>query len=198
MRVIAGSLGGRRLVAPRGAATRPTSDRVREALFSVLGDLRYLRVLDLYAGTGALGIEALSRGAAKAVFVENARPALDALRTNLAALGVEAKAQVVSSRVERALATLARDPPFDLVFIDPPYADAAGALSTADRLLVRPASGVSRVVLEHASKDRPRVPPGLHLLSTRTYGDTALAFFEMSAGSAVGGGEGAADTPSGR
>src|SRR6185295_8236746 len=96
MRVIAGRLGGRRLVAPRGLATRPTSDRVREALFSMLGDVAGAMVLDLYAGTGALAIEALSRGAERAVFVENARPALAALHENLGSLGLEGKAKVLA------------------------------------------------------------------------------------------------------
>src|SRR5262249_58893941 len=103
MRVIAGALGGRRLVAPRGAATRPTSDRVREALFSALGDVGGARVLDVFAGTGALGIEALSRGAEHATFVESARPALAALRANLAALGIEGLARVVPQPVARAV-----------------------------------------------------------------------------------------------
>src|SRR5262249_36636856 len=104
MRVIAGHLGGRRLSAPRGLATRPTSDRVREALFSALGDVGGATVLDLYAGTGALGIEALSRGAAGATFVENARPALAALRGNLAALGLEEQARVIAQPVARSAA----------------------------------------------------------------------------------------------
>ncbi|MBA2342365.1 MAG: RsmD family RNA methyltransferase, partial [Thermoleophilaceae bacterium] len=86
MRIVAGEAKGRRLRAPAGRETRPTADRVREALFSILGSVEGLRVLDLFAGSGALGIEALSRGAARAVFTDNARPALDALRDNLAAL----------------------------------------------------------------------------------------------------------------
>src|SRR5688500_9337459 len=131
MRVIAGRLGGRRLVAPRGMKTRPTSDRVREALFSMLGNLEDRVVLDLYAGTGALGIEAMSRGAARAVFVESARPALEALRQNLASLGLVGGAagansgegcHVVGARAERAVVDIARWGPFDLVFADPPYA----------------------------------------------------------------------------
>src|SRR4051794_25945467 len=87
MRVIAGQYRGRRLTAPRGETTRPTSDRVREALFSILGDVRGLRVLDLFAGSGALGIEALSRGAAEAVFVDSSKRAADAIRANLSAVG---------------------------------------------------------------------------------------------------------------
>ena len=89
MRVVAGEFGGRRLAAPRGARTRPTADRVREALFSMLGDLSGLRVLDLYAGSGALGIEALSRGAGSAVFVESDARAAAVLERNLASLGLE-------------------------------------------------------------------------------------------------------------
>ncbi|HVY44643.1 MAG TPA: 16S rRNA (guanine(966)-N(2))-methyltransferase RsmD, partial [Minicystis sp.] len=124
MRVIAGALGGRRLVAPPGRATRPTSDRVREAVFSALGDVEGAVVLDLFAGTGALGIEALSRGAAHATFVENARASLAALRENLAALGLGATSSVIAQPAARAVASLAGapGPAFDLVLVDPPYA----------------------------------------------------------------------------
>src|SRR5437763_2820706 len=122
MRVIAGTYGGRRLVAPRGAATRPTADRVREALFSALGDVSELTVLDLFAGSGALGIEALSRGAATATFVERGRPALAALRANLEALRVEA--EVVPGDAAAFVRNAARDGrAYDLVFVDPPYRD---------------------------------------------------------------------------
>src|SRR6202034_3811578 len=123
MRVIAGRLGGRRLSAPRGRTTRPTSDRVREALFSMLGPIDGTSVLDLFAGTGALGIEALSRGAAKALFVERDAAAVAALKGNLARLELgEPQARV---RVGEALAALrsarsARET-YDLVFVDPPY-----------------------------------------------------------------------------
>src|SRR3954464_12918408 len=102
MRIIAGRLGGRTLVAPHGRGTRPTSDRVREALFSILGDLSGAEVLDLYAGTGALGLEAISRGAARATFVERARPALVALRANIDKLGVSSQCEVLTTTVERA------------------------------------------------------------------------------------------------
>src|SRR5262245_38060022 len=122
MRIIAGKLGGRRLVAPRGQGTRPTADRVREALFSALGDVAGAVVLDLYAGTGALGIEALSRGAERAVFVESARPALVALRDNLAATDLSAASRVIALPVARATVEIARQGPFDLVLVDPPYA----------------------------------------------------------------------------
>jgi 16S rRNA (guanine(966)-N(2))-methyltransferase RsmD len=102
MRVIAGELGGRVLKAPAGNRTRPTADRVREALFSVLGDVHGCNVLDLYAGTGALGIEALSRGASRAVFVENASDAIRCLRNNLSTLGLANRSVLVCRPVERA------------------------------------------------------------------------------------------------
>ena len=184
MRVIAGYLGGRTLVAPHGPRTRPTSDRVREALFSILGDVRGLRVLDLYAGTGALGIEALSRGAAQATFVEHAREPLRALRQNLRDLGLEGRTRVLPIRVERALGGT---PPAagdaDLVFVDPPYAalrakevlDALGLLLGGDDPVIVRRGG--RVVLEHAAKLPPPAWPGLLQGTARRYGDTALSFY---------------------
>ena len=125
MRVIAGDARGRRLSAPRGLATRPTLARVRESMFSRLSvrlDFAGLRVLDLFAGTGSLGIEALSRGAGHVTYVESARPALLALRRNLAALGFSDRARVLKSEVLRGLEMLAaRGERFDLVLLDPPY-----------------------------------------------------------------------------
>lgn len=181
MRVIAGRLGGRRLIAPRGAETRPTTDRVREALFSALGDVSGAAVCDLYAGTGALGIEALSRGAARAVFVESGRAALAALRENLASLDLGQVAQVIPVPVERALDRLAQlmgDAPFDLVLMDPPWAALAAAATAAGRLaslgLLAPHG---RLVLEHARRDAAPAIPGLSLDSTRTYGDTAVSLY---------------------
>ncbi|WP_437733063.1 16S rRNA (guanine(966)-N(2))-methyltransferase RsmD [Sorangium sp. So ce1335] len=183
MRVIAGRLGGRRLAAPRGEGTRPTADRVREALFSSLGDVTGALVCDLYAGTGALGIEALSRGARRAVFVENGRPALATLRENLAALGLDEAARVVPLPVERALELLrdeVRDEgPFDLALLDPPYAALARAAAAAARLagplgLLAPAG---RLVLEHARRDPSPEIAGLTCAAVRTYGDTAVSFY---------------------
>src|SRR5437867_231202 len=125
MRVIGGTDRGRRLAAPRGFSTRPTAGRVREALFDILGPaVAGMRVLDLFAGTGAIGIEALSRGAARAVFVERGRDALRALRANLAALHLSRdRARVVAGDAVATLPALGRSElPFDLVFLDPPYA----------------------------------------------------------------------------
>ena len=171
MRIVAGRYGGRRLRAPTGAATRPTADRVREALFSILGDVSGLRVLDLFAGSGALGIEALSRGAAEAVFVDNTPRAVAAVKANLDALGLEAK---VHHRPALAfLDGASMEPPFDLLFCDPPY-DAAGRLAgpLAERL---PAvlSENARIVTESDKRSPLQLP--LPLLRERTYGDTRIA-----------------------
>lgn len=175
MRVIAGHLGGRRLAAPRGLATRPTTDRVREALFSILGDVTGTAVLDLFAGTGALGIEALSRGAASAVFVESARPALSALRANLTDLGLVHVSRVITEPVARAVRGLPREDHFDLVFADPPYDEVASAME-ALVLVASHLSAGARVVLEHAARRPPPPSSVLVALQTRTYGDTALTF----------------------
>ena len=126
MRIIAGQFRGRQLQAPPGSATRPTGDRVREALFSMLvsrlGSFEDLRVADLYAGSGALGLEALSRGAAEAVFVETDPKAQAAIKTNAAKLGVTDRIRVLGGS---ALA-LPRSEPFDLILADPPYANGSG------------------------------------------------------------------------
>ena len=179
MRVIAGRLGGRTLKAPRGRETRPTSDRVREALFSALGDVAGARVLDLYAGTGALGIEALSRGAARATFVESARPALAALRENLASLGLEGDARVVARSVTACASGGALPGPFDLVLADPPYA----ALADVPPAVVALVGGGAlapgaRVVVEHASRDPAPTIAGLVPRPSRTYGDTAVTIYD--------------------
>jgi 16S rRNA (guanine966-N2)-methyltransferase len=180
MRIVAGTLGGRTLRAPRGHGTRPTPERVREALFSCLGPLDGARVIDLYAGTGALGLEALSRGAARAVFVESAGAALATLRANVAELGLEGRTLVLARPVERALAALEPEAPFDLAFADPPYelvrkGTAARALAAIiERGLLGPQA---RLVLEHASADEPPALPPLVCYDRRRYGDTSLALY---------------------
>ncbi len=183
MRVIAGTLRGRTLAAPAGLATRPTGDRVREALFSILGGVAGARVLDLYAGTGALGIEALSRGAARATFVEDARPALAALRANVAALALSGACDVVASPVERAWRRPGLAGPFDLVLADPPWRDVpTGALGRALAALAEQGrlAPDARVVVEHAASDAPPVLAGLERHDERRYGDTALAFYSLA------------------
>jgi 16S rRNA (guanine966-N2)-methyltransferase len=164
VRVVAGAYRGRRLEAPRGRATRPTSDRVREALFSILGPLDGLRVLDLFAGTGALGIEALSRGAASCVFVDvDTRP----VRANLDALGIEAEV-----RRAHALGALRAGDQYDLVLLDPPYRDAARLGPELTEALPPVLAPFARVVSE--SDRRHPLGLGLPLHDERRYGDTLI------------------------
>lgn len=176
MRIVAGAFGGRRLVAPAGEATRPTTDRVREALFSILagrGAIEGARVLDLYAGTGALGLEALSRGAVHATFVEAGRPALAALRDNVRALGVGGATTVVAARAEKWVKT-AGEPSFDLVLADPPWADVARACEVIAALVERRlVAEDGLVVLEHAARDADVAIAGLEVVDERAWGDTA-------------------------
>jgi 16S rRNA (guanine966-N2)-methyltransferase len=174
MRVIAGRLGGRRLKAPKGRVTRPTSDRVREALFSILGDLDGAEVLDLFAGTGALGIEAISRGARRAVFVARDAVALKALEKNLAALGIEpSEAEVRRADANDALRTAReREETYDLVLIDPPYRQAhdfGRELSAVVPSLLKPEA---RVVVE--SDRRAPLELALEVEQERRYGDTEI------------------------
>jgi 16S rRNA (guanine966-N2)-methyltransferase len=176
VRVVAGRFGGRRLAAPRGRATRPTADRVREALFSMLGDVSQARVLDLYAGSGALGIEALSRGARSALFVESDPRAAAVIRRNLTELGAEGEVRrqdVV--RFLRAAAAKRTTPgaAFDLVFCDPPYDLAPSPAAALAEHLPAMTSDDARIVTE-SDKRRPLELP-LPLLRERIYGDTRIA-----------------------
>lgn len=172
MRVIAGSARGRRLRAPGGTGTRPMMDRVKEALFSsIAADIPDAQVLDLYAGSGALGIESLSRGAASATFVEQDRAALAALTENLTALGLEGG--VVSGTVEAFLA--GGKGRFSLVFVDPPYrlslALVDEVLEGVSALLV---NGGLIVVHRESGEDAPAAPTGTVLSDDRRYGGTQL------------------------
>jgi 16S rRNA (guanine966-N2)-methyltransferase len=175
MRVIAGELGGRRLVTARGGATRPTAARVREALFSMLGGLEGAVVLDLFAGSGALGIEALSRGAARATFVERAPSALLALRSNLSALELEGRARVVAGD---ALAALSSGDKYDLVFLDPPYATAAAFAEALSSALPGVLRAGARVVSE--SDRRAPLTLELALRTERRYGDTMIRIHDTA------------------
>jgi 16S rRNA (guanine966-N2)-methyltransferase len=174
MRVIAGRLGGRRFQAPRGSATRPTSDRVREALFSMLEDVEGASVLDLFAGTGALGIEALSRGAQAAVFVERDASVVRALRANLDALGITpATAQVRRADGLQALRSArARKETYDLVFIDPPYGQARDWGPKLSAALPQVLGPDARVVVE--SDRRSPLELALAFERSRRYGDTSI------------------------
>lgn len=186
MRIVGGVWRGRTLVAPRGRTTRPTSDRVREALFDVLTarmgpSLRGAMVLDLYAGTGALGLEALSRGAGRAVLVERDDAALRALAANAAALGAQDATAIVAGDVagaalDRALA----QGPFALLLLDPPYridaSDVVSALARCEDAL----SAEALVAWEHAASDRVRMPAGWELSRTYRYGDTAVSILHRA------------------
>jgi 16S rRNA (guanine966-N2)-methyltransferase len=175
MRIIAGIHRGRRLLVPRGLATRPTSDRARETLFALLGDLEGRHFLDLFAGSGAVGIEALSRGAQRVCLVESARAALTALRANLHAIGPATPTEVMPRPLPAAVDRL--EGPFDVVFLDPPYAEEILVTTTLGRVvaagLVSP-GGV--VVVEHAARHPPALPAGLTATATRRVGDTAFTF----------------------
>jgi 16S rRNA (guanine966-N2)-methyltransferase len=175
MRVIAGRYGGRRLKAPKGRRTRPTSDRVREALFAMLGDIEDVRVLDLFAGTGALGIEALSRGAGHAVFVESDRGAIEAIETNIAALGLSGEqAQIRREHAEDALKRARkRKETYDLILIDPPYERALELGPRLSAALPGVLAPRARVAIE--SDRRAPLDLGLVLEKERRYGDTTIA-----------------------
>lgn len=184
LRVIGGELRGRRVAAPKGRDTRPTSDRVREAIFDILGDAPGgARVLDLYAGSGALAIEALSRGAQRAVLVEQSVRAARIIEANLAALGLADKAVVVRADAVRFLdkgpSTRPSTGPFDLIFADPPYT--IGAASGGEVLASIAKGGwlapSALVVVEHDPKAPWDEGAGLALLTRRTYGGTAVSIY---------------------
>jgi 16S rRNA (guanine966-N2)-methyltransferase len=180
MRIVAGTLGGRRLHAPEGDATRPTTDRVREALFSILGDIDDAVVLDLYAGTGALGLEALSRGAARAVFVESSSKAASVLRKNIDELGQRDRCEVIARPIERSMAEIERRGPFDLVLVDPPYASWKGpAIEALNTVVQRVLKSDATIVLEHATRDGAPNIEGLRVFDRRTYGDTSLVLLDV-------------------
>jgi 16S rRNA (guanine966-N2)-methyltransferase len=178
--VIAGEAGGLRLAAPKGPRTRPTTDRVKEALFAALGPDRLIgaTVLDCYAGSGALAIEALSRGAARAVLVDRDPLAVDVIRRNLRATGFLERARVQRRGIGAFLrAAPPADAPFDLVFCDPPYDQPAGELAGVLAALVEPGwtSADGTIVVERAaSAGPPALPAGWGVTWSRAYGDTLL------------------------
>ncbi|HLL22138.1 MAG TPA: 16S rRNA (guanine(966)-N(2))-methyltransferase RsmD [Kofleriaceae bacterium] len=177
MRIVGGTYGGRVLRAPPGRGTRPTSEKVREAMFNILGDVSDLQVLDLFGGSGALGIEALSRGAAHVTFVDADKTALKILKHNLTELALADRATVVAQ--DAVIAARRQTTAFGLVFVDPPYASDLASRA----VLALPPDALApgaRVVIEH---DRRNAPPDAlgSLLRTdqRRYGDTMLSFYEV-------------------
>jgi 16S rRNA (guanine(966)-N(2))-methyltransferase RsmD len=194
MRIIGGTLRSRKLEAPAGLATRPSSDRLREALFNVLAPRfqsapQGVRFLDLYAGSGAVGLEAHSRGAARVDFVERAAPALAVLRKNLASLGISSGISVHAGSVEPILRRIRTDALFDLVFLDPPY-DAANAYEATLRLLGGALSALlapgALVIAEHRKKEKLDIRYG-SLQRTRLLeqGDAALSFYAVAPPAAI-------------
>lgn len=179
MRIVAGTWRGRTLKSPTWEGLRPTSDRLRETLFNILGpSIRGARVLDGYAGTGAIGLEAMSRGAAAVTFVEHDARAIKLIEANLDALSAERTGKPVIIRAGFADAAARLDgEPFDLIIVDPPYAhDAADAALDAAGSLAGPAT---RVVVEHAARyPPPAARGGLRLTRTVSAGDSALSFYE--------------------
>ena len=178
MRVVAGQWRGRPLAAPKGDATRPTADRIREALFSMLtsrlGSFEGLAVADLFAGSGALGIEALSRGAASCLFVEQDRAAVDALKANLATLG--ARADV------RATSVMALGPapaPLDIIMMDPPYATGAGIVAL-DRLARLGWTGPATWITIETAKQEEIALPGFAVDATRVHGKARLTLLRAA------------------
>lgn len=187
MRVVAGRFKGRRLAGPRDAATRPTADKVREALFSTLGPIDDARTLDLFAGTGALAIEALSRGAGPVDLVEKSRSAARVVQANLETVGAadeEARVRIVDAIKFLETAVL-RGETYDLVFVDPPYASADALAPRLAALLPKVLATGARVVvesdrrrpLELAEDPQEGVQNGLTLRFERIYGDTLLRVF---------------------
>ena len=182
VRIVAGRLKGRRLRVPAGNALRPTSERAREALFNILGqDLSGCDVLDLYAGTGALGFEALSRGARRVVFVEAEPKTAVSLRRSAEELGVDSMARVIVGRVEDVLDRRRLGGPFHVIVADPPY----GLLAAAGLVEAVDAGGVlgmhGTLVVERDERDPPREgTPGLRRVRTAEYGRAVLDFFKYS------------------
>ncbi len=180
MRIVAGEFGGRPLVTPRSRAIRPTTDRNRESIFNVICHaypeaLDGSRVLDLFAGTGALGLEAISRGAAQGLFVEESVEGRGLLRENIEALGLQGRAKIFRRDATR-MGAVGTIQPFDLVFADPPYGKGLGELSLASALAGGWLVPGALLVVEEASATPFEPPAGLTLLDRRSWGDTVVTF----------------------
>lgn len=180
MRIIGGRAKGRRIAVPRGFSVRPTSDRIKEALFNILGPLDGQRFLDLYAGTGNVGIEALSRGAEESFFVEKIDVLVTALQKNLEAFGFQGRYKILRMDVEKAIAHLVQEGRrFDLIFADPPYR--RGLIERIMSLLNAYPSLLAergRLVIQHAATEplQMKAETAFELVDARRYGDTVLSF----------------------
>ena len=176
MRITGGRLSGRRLRVPR-RDVRPTADRVRESLFARLGDLAGKRVLDLFAGSGALGFEALSRGARHVTFVDRSNAVLEVVRANASALGVEAEVAVRRGEALAVLPRLAAEPGYDLAFVDPPYTGAQLVRALAGLAAARVLRPHALVVAESDRRHAPGPIVGLAAIDERRYGDTLITWY---------------------
>jgi len=175
VRIVAGSRKGHRIEAPPGVVTRPTGDRVREALFSIVGPVEEARVLDLFAGSGALGLEALSRGAASCVFVERDRGAARVIRSNLEKLRLTGAVVVAGDVVPALRDETARGRLYDLVLADPPYDEWAVHEPELATMLPPVLAGDALVVVETSERVEPDLP--LDLVTTRRYGSARITVF---------------------
>lgn len=182
MRIIAGSHRGRRIAAPRGTSTRPTADRVREAIFSIVGPIGGLDVIDLFAGSGALGLEAISRGAVSATLIESAPRALACIRANVEVLEMGEVVRVVGRDWRAALGSEARaGTTFGLCLCDPPYTVTDRVMTQLGAALAPLLAAPGIVVIEHSAARPPPDPSGLEIVSRtdRTYGDTGLSVMRV-------------------
>lgn len=182
MRVIAGIAKGRRLKAVKGMTTRPTADKVKESLFNIIREkIEDSNFLDLYAGTGNIGIEALSRGAARVVFVESARQAIKVLKENVNLVNFQENVEVYQQDVLIALDILGKKKKsFDLIFLDPPYYEGLEEKTLARIFLNKILAPQGLIVVEHLHKNQlPSTVDALQLIRTETYGDTAISFYRI-------------------
>ena len=180
MRIVGGQFRGRSIYSPKGMKTRPTTDRTRESLFNILShraSLEGARVLDLFAGTGALGLEALSRGASLCWFVENERRAQQAIKRNIDNFGLAGQARILFQDATH-LASTRPEKPFDLVFADPPYGLHLGEKVVRSLLDCGYFAAETTFILEESSRDFPEDIQGLKLVDKRTYGETTIGLFE--------------------
>lgn len=183
MRIVAGDFKGTKIEAPSGSKTRPTSDRVRESVFNILAHgcetftIENARVLDLFAGTGALGLEALSRGARSCIFIDDDATARGVIRNNIESLGVNGRTKVWRRDASK-LGDASKSDKFDLIFADPPYEQGLGqkALNTATSGGWLNPGAI--FMLEEREKVQIETPEGLELINDRTYGDTKIWFFQ--------------------
>lgn len=176
MKISSGSLAGRSIAQPKTDKTRPVSEKTRHAIFQTLGDVEGLAILDLFAGSGALGLESLSLGARSCIFVDSAKIAVDTIRHNLRELGLDKRAEVVAKKAETFLLTNVVK--FDLVFYDPPYAEFAAEKLQAVSWQLKP-NGI--IVVSCSSKTGlPETIAGLELVKQKIYGDTQIAYFRFA------------------